>query len=287
ANRVEAEKGETFEEARAKVEDEVRRQLAAERFAEMATRLTDLVYDNPSSLEPAAQALGLGPRLVEGVTRDGLLGVEDVGERAAAASAHAAIFEDPRVRSTLFTTALLNEKSISWVIEVSSDTLAVVRVASFEPAHVPPLEQVNGRIEAILAAEAASKAAAEAGEKALAALRESTADAESSDAFGTPLTVSRMDSQGLAKPVLDAVFSARPDQLPAYVGVTGPQGYVVARVESVQPGEPNEMLAAGLDMELSRSLGMAEQQAVMREMRVRLGVKRTADAEEVLAGEEG
>src|SRR5690606_12595262 len=80
ANRVEAEKGETFEEARAKVEDEVRRQLAAERFAEMATRLTDLVYDNPSSLEPAAQALGLEPRLVEGVTRDGLLGVEDVGE---------------------------------------------------------------------------------------------------------------------------------------------------------------------------------------------------------------
>ncbi len=287
ANRVEAEKGETFEEARAKVEDEVRRQLAAERFAEMATRLTDLVYDNPSSLEPAAQALGLEPRLVEGVTRDGLLGVEDVGERAAAASADAAIFEDPRVRSTLFSTALLNEKSNSGVIEVSSDTLAVVRVASFEPAHVPPLEQVKGRIEAILAAEAASKAAAEAGEKALAALRESTADAESSDAFGTPLTVSRMDSQGLAKPVLDAVFSARPDQLPAYVGVTGPQGYVVARVESVQPGEPNEMLAAGLDMELSRSLGMAEQQAVMREMRVRLGVKRTADAEEVLAGEEG
>src|SRR5690606_41227452 len=69
-----------------------------------------LVYDNPSSLEPAAQALGLEPRLVEGVTRDGLLGVEDVGERAAAASADAAIFEDPRVRSTLFSTALLRSE---------------------------------------------------------------------------------------------------------------------------------------------------------------------------------
>src|SRR5690606_16926980 len=110
---------------------EVRRQLAAERFAEMATRLTDLVYDNPSSLEPAAQELGLALRTVAGVTRDGLLGVEDVGDQAAAASPDAMIFEDPRVRSTLFSGSLLNEKANSGVIEITPDTLAVVRVAAF------------------------------------------------------------------------------------------------------------------------------------------------------------
>lgn len=287
ANQVEAEKGETFEQARAKVEEEVRRQLAAERFAEQATRLTDLVYDNPSSLEPAAQGLGLETRTVTGVTRDGLLGVDEVGEQAAAASSDAVIFEDPRVRSTLFSPSLLNEKANSGVIEITPDTLAVVRVASFEPAHVPALEQVKGRIETILAAEAASKAAAAAGEQALAALREAGSETEGQDEFGTPLTVSRMDTQGLAKPVLDAVFAANASELPAYVGVTGPQGYVVARVEAVEPGEENPMLATGLSMELSRSLGMAEQQAVMREMRATLGVKRTAEAEEALSGEEG
>lgn len=287
ANQVEAEKGETFEEARTKVEEEVRRQLAAERFAEQASRLTDLVYDNPSSLEPAATALGLETRTVTGVTRDGLLGVDDVGEQAAAASPDATIFEDPRVRSTLFSAELLNEKSNSGVIEITPDILAVVRVASFEASHIPPLEQVRGRVEAILTAEAASKAAAQAGEQALAALESSEAQAEVQEDFGTPLTVSRMDSQGLAKPVLDAIFAAKADQLPAFVGVSGPQGYVLARVEEVKPGEENPMLAAGLGLELSRSLGMAEQQAVLREIRTRLGVSRTADAEEVLSGEEG
>lgn len=285
ANEVEAEKGESFDEAREQVESEVRRQLAAEKFAELATRLTDVVYDNPSSLDPAAKALGIEPRMVTGVTRDGLLGIDDVGEQAAAASADAAIFEDPRVRTTLFSPAVLNEKSNSGVIEISPDTLAVVRVASFEPAHVPALEQVKGRVEAVLAAQAARDAAAKAGEEALAKLRSGNA-AELEEKFGTPLTVSRIDNQGLAKPVLDAVFEASAAKLPAYVGVSGPQGYVVARVESVQPGEENPQLSAGLAMELARSWGMAEQRAVLLEMRNRLGVTRTADAEAVLAGDE-
>ena len=285
ANQVEAEKGESFEQAREQVETEVRRQLAAERFAELATRLTDLVYDNPNSLEPAAQQLGLEPRTVTGVTREGLLGVETVGEQAAAASPDAAIFEDPRVRSTLFSPALLNEKANSGVIEITPDTLAVVRVAAFEPVHVPPLEQVKGRVEAVLVAEGARAAAAQAGEQALAALREGGADAQLTEEFGTPMTVSRIDNQGLAKPVLDAVFEVSPQGLPAYVGVSGSQGYVVARVEEVHAGEENTLLAEGLGQELSRSWGMAEQRAVLLEMRNRLGVSRSADAEEVLAGE--
>jgi len=285
ANQVEAEKGETFEEAREQVESEVRRQLAAERFAEMATRLTDLVYDNPSSLEPAAQELGLALRTVSGVTRDGLLGVEDVGDQAAAASPDAMIFEDPRVRSTLFSSSLLNEKANSGVIEITPDTLAVVRVANFEPAHVPAIDQVKGRVESILTAQAARAAAAEAGEQALAALRQNAADEGVEENFGTPMTVSRIDNQGLAKPVLDAVFAVDGQALPAYVGVTGPQGYVVAKVEEVKAGEDNTMLAEGLSIELSRSWGMAEQRAVLMEMRNRLGVARTADAEEVLSGE--
>lgn len=287
ANQVEAEQGETFEQARDKVEAEVRRQLASERFAELATRLTDLVYDNPASLEPAAQQLGIEPRMVTGITRDGLLGVEDVGDQAAAASADAAVFEDPRVRSTLFSSTLLQEKSNSGVIEISPDTLVVVRVESFEAAHVPPLEQVKGRVEAVLSTERAREAATTAGEQALQSLRAGTEGGDALEGFGAPMTVSRIDNQGLAKPVLDAVFGVDPKNLPGFVGVTGPQGYVVARVESVQSGDVDPVLTAGLGTELSRSWGSAEERAVLQEMRERLGVSRTADAEEVLSGEEG
>lgn len=287
ANRVEPEKGETFDEARPKVEQEVRRQLASERFAELATRLTDLVYDNSTSLEPAAQALGVQLRTVTGVTRDGLLGVEDAGDQAAAASPDAAIFEDVRVRSTLFTPALLQEKANSGVIEISPDTMVVVRVASFEPAHVPALEQVKGRVEAILVAERARDAAVAEGEKRLTALKEAPADAGVPDGFGEPLTISRIDSQGVAKAVLDAVFSVAPEKVPTYVGVSGPRGYVIARVESVTPGEVDSLLLAGLGGELSRAWGQAEERAVLQEMRREAGVKFTVDAEAVLEGKNG
>lgn len=287
ANRVEAEKGESFEEARDKVEAEVRRQLASERFADLATRLTDLVYDNPKGLDTAAQALGIEPRLVTGVTRDSLLGVQDAGEQAAAASADATVFQDPRVRSTLFSPSLLQEKANSGVIEISPDTMVVVRVAEFEPAHVPELAQVKGRVESILVAERAREAAAAAGEKELAVVRAAEPDAPLSEGFGSALEVSRIDSQGLAKGILDAIFAVEPKQVPAYVGVPGPQGYVVARVEAVEPGMENSPLMAGLGIELSRSWGVAEEQATLREMRNLAGVKRTPEAEEVIAGESG
>lgn len=287
ANRVEPEKGETFEEARSKVEQEVRRQLASERFADLATRLTDLVYDNPAGLEPAAQALGVQLRTVTGVTRDGLLGVEDAGDQAAAASPDAGIFEDVRVRTTLFSPSLLQEKANSGVIEISPDTMVVVRVASFEPAHVPALDKVKDRVESLLVAERAREAAVAEGEKRLATLREAAASAEVPEGFGEPVTISRIDSQGVAKSVLDAVFAVAPDKVPTYVGVSGPRGYVIARVESVKAGETDTPLIAGLSAELSRAWGQAEERAVLQEMRRQAGVKRTADAEAVLEGENG
>ena len=285
ANQVEPEKGETFEEAREKVEAEVRRQLASERFAELATRLTDLVYDNPATLEPAAQELGIDLRSVTGVTRDGLLGVEEAGDQAAAASPDAALFEDPRVRSILFSPASIQDKANSGVIEISADTLLVVRVEDFQPSHVPPLEQVVGLAESFLVAERARAAATAEGEKALAELKSAGAEAAVSPEFGETLTVSRLDNQGVSKAVLDAVFAADVKALPTYVGVEGPQGYVLARVEGVEAGQADTPMMAGLGLELARSWGAAEERAVLDEMRRELGVARTPDAEEVLSGE--
>lgn len=285
ANQVQAETGESFEAAREKVEAEVRRQLASERFADLATRLTDLVYDNPTGLDVPAQQLGLELRTVTGVTRDGLLGVDEAGEQAAGASPDATVFEDPRVRSTLFSPALLQEKVNSGVIEISPDTMVVVRVAAFQAAHVPPLEQVKGHVEAVLEAERARQAAVEAGEAQLAALRAAAPDAAVPEDFGSAMTLSRIDNQGVAKAVLDAVFAADPKTVPAYVGVTGPQGYVIARVETIEPGDTESPLVTGLGIELSRSWGMAEERAVLAQMRTALGVERTPDAEEALSGE--
>src|SRR5690606_31052690 len=133
---VQPQQGESFEEARAKVETEVRRQLGADRFADMASKLTGLVYDNPSSLQPAADALGLKIKSASGIARDRLLPSEQVPANAASASEDAAILDDVRVRRALFAPQALNDKQNSGVIEISPDTIVALRVEKLEPAHI-------------------------------------------------------------------------------------------------------------------------------------------------------
>ncbi|WJJ93699.1 SurA N-terminal domain-containing protein [Neopusillimonas aromaticivorans] len=219
ATEVEAERGETFEQARAKVQAEVRRQMGSERFADLASRLRDLAYDNATSLEPAAQGLGLEIRKANGIAQDRLLPEQQVQGAAAAASADAAILDDIRVRRALFSPALMAEKQNSGVIEISPDTLVVVRVDQVVPARVQPLDQVSGFIRTALTNERATKAAQEA---AQADMKTWQANAGVVPAgFGDAMTVSRINPQGVETQALEAAFRASADALPAYEGVGG------------------------------------------------------------------
>jgi len=51
AEKVEQDEVEPFEAVRAEIEEEIDHQLGAERFADIATRLTSLVYDHPDSMQ--------------------------------------------------------------------------------------------------------------------------------------------------------------------------------------------------------------------------------------------
>ncbi|WP_237173120.1 SurA N-terminal domain-containing protein [Paracandidimonas lactea] len=284
-NERQAEQGESFEQARAKVETEVRRQLGSERFADMATKLTSLAYDNATSLDPAAQALGLKVHTAAGITRDRLLSADEVPANAASASPDAALLDDVRVRRALFSAPVLNEKQNSGVIEISPDTMLVVRAHEVIPAHVPELAQVTDHIRATLKAERALQAATKAGEQLLAALRNGETGPATEEGFGTVQSVSRIDPKGLPKVITDAAFAVPADKLPAFQGVTGPQGYVVVRIEGAQAGTVDSPQLAGLQSDLSRVWGQAEEKAVLEVMRQRMGVKVLPEAEKAIQGE--
>src|SRR3546814_2690667 len=86
-----------------------------------------LSYDNPSSLQPAADALGIKVRTAAGIARDRLLPSDEVKANAASASEDASLLDDVRVRRALFTPQALNEKQNSGVIEIYPDTMVAVR----------------------------------------------------------------------------------------------------------------------------------------------------------------
>ena len=284
ADEVQPEQGESFEQARTKVEAEVRQQLAADRFADMATQLTSLVYDNPTSLDPAAQDLGLQVRQAGGIARDRLLTADEAGAGAAAASDDAAILGDVRVRQVLFSPQLLNDKQNSGVIEISPDTMVVVRVRESVPAHVPPLDQVRTQIQAQLTNERALAAAVAEGEQALAALQAQP----STEGFDEPVTLSRLDPAGLSKAVLDAAFAVDAEKtLPAFGGVTLPRAYAIVQVEQVKPGTTDTPALAGLGAQMALLWGSVEQQAVLAEMRSQVGVQVTEEGQKLITEGDG
>lgn len=282
-NEAQPEQGESFEQARAKVEQEVKRQLAADRFAEMATRLTDLVYEDNTSLAPAAQALGLTLRKAKGVAADRLLPAVILAQddiAAAAGSADAALLDDPRIRRALFSEASLKEKHSSGVIEISPGVMVVARAETIVPAHVRSLELARDFIRERLVNEQAVAAAREAGEKALATLRAS--DGKDAEGFGGPLTISRMDARGLSEPTVNAVFDARAIALPSYTGVDDAQGYTIVRLDAVEAGEFNPMMRMSLRSQLDQALAAAETSAVLATMREQAKVKVLPEAQQAL-----
>lgn len=278
ANQVQPEKGETFDEARSKVEAEVRRQLAADRFADMATKLTSLVYDNANSLEPAAKELGLQVRQVQGIARDRLLTADEAGPDAAAKSKDAAILGDVRVRQALFSRQVLTDKQNSGVIEISPDTMIVVRANAVTPAHVPDLDKEQAHIRTLLLAERAQAAAVAAGEKVLASLKQQS----SSEGFQDPVTISRLDPAGLSKAVMDAAFGVPHQNLPAYGGVSLPDAYAIVQLDQVKPGSTDKPALDGLGTQLAQIWGGVEEQALLVDLRKSLKVKITEEGHQLI-----
>jgi peptidyl-prolyl cis-trans isomerase D len=267
---------------RDQIAQEIRKQIAATRFSDMATKLTSLVYDQRDSLQPAADALGLKIRQAGGITRTGLLAKDQAGAGAAADSPDSSLLDNPRVRQALFSPEVLRDKQNSGVIELAPDTMVVVRVAAMTPAHVPPLDKVKDEVHARLLDERAADAAAKAGEQALETLRKDAA--ASTQGFGGPVDVSRQNPQTLSRPVLDAVMRAPATRLPAYAGTRDGNDYVVARIESVQPGKSDPAELTSLNQQLSNAWGQAEDDAVLKMLRSQYKVEIAPEATKILQG---
>ncbi|MDH0686443.1 SurA N-terminal domain-containing protein [Achromobacter animicus] len=270
-------------EVKDQITAEVRKQIAAQRFSEMASQLNKQVYDQRDSLQPAADAVGLKLRTASGVTREGLLPAEKAGPGSAADSPDAALLDNPRVRQVLFSPDVLREKQNSGVIELAPDTMLAVRVASVEPAHVPPLDKVSEVIRAKLLDERSAEAAKKAGEAALAANK---ADPAATEGFGPAITVTRQNPQDLSRPVLDAVMRLPSATLPAFTGVQSGVDYTLVRLEKVEAGKSDAADMERLAQQLSGAWGQAENEALIRMLRQQYEVNVTPAAADVIRGDQ-
>ncbi|HLS41718.1 MAG TPA: SurA N-terminal domain-containing protein [Paenalcaligenes sp.] len=271
ADEVVAESGPAFAEVKDEVEAEVRQQLAAERFADMATQLTNLAYENADSLNAAADALGLTVQHAKGIARDGIMAAADIGEQAAADSPYAAELNEPSIRQALFSAQSLVQRQNAGVIELAADKLVAIRATTIHEPQIPPFERVKAQIHQRLLSEAAQAKATERGEALLAEL---TAGQELEELpFSNIQAISRLDNGGLDKAAIDAIMGANLEALPTYVGFETETGYSVVKVMGEEKTDLDPALMNFISQQLQQLWARAEEQATLQAMRDSLKVE--------------
>lgn len=205
-----------FEEVRADIESELKRARAAKEFAQLAEQLNNLAYEQSDSLKPAAEALKLPIQQSPWITRKPVPGSPLGSEK---------------LLTAVFSEDVLKNKRNSEVVEVGPGTLIAARLLEHKPAAVRPFEDVQAEIRKRLVQEEARKRAVAEGRDKLEKLAKG---GNPELAWGKPITLSRMKSEGVSEPVLRAVFRAGTESLPAYAGVEdGDSGYRLIRVNAV------------------------------------------------------
>ena len=162
---IRAPKGKSFEQARTDLERAYRKEEAGRLFYEYAERLGDLAYEDPDSLEPAADALGLKIQKSDWVGREGGEGV----------------LASLRVAATAFSDDVLAQRHNSELIELGAEQVLVLRVVEHEESSAQPLEKVRSEIELLLKKREAAKLAEQKGNELIASL----AGGASMDQFAT------------------------------------------------------------------------------------------------------
>ncbi len=215
---VRAERVKPLEQVRAEIADDLKRQAAVKKYAELAESFSNTVYEQSDSLKPAVDKFKLIPQqsawLAKGSTTNGPLA-------------------NPKLLAALFSDDAIKNKRNTEAVEVAPNTLVAARVLEYKPTAQLPFETVKPEIEKRLMREEAAKLAIKEGESRLARLgKGETLDLS----WGAARSISRSNAPGFAPDALRAIFAADASKLPTYAGMTLPEGgYALYRIAQVKP----------------------------------------------------
>jgi peptidyl-prolyl cis-trans isomerase D len=218
----------SFEEARAEVENEFRKDRAQTGFYDDSQKMADAAFAALTELDSVAKSMNLQVHEIKGFTREG------GGEFGA----------DKGVIDAAFSEEVLERRQNSPLIPVGDDKAVVLRVVAHKAAEPKPLADVRADIEGRLRNQAAREAAAAKGADVVARLQKGESW-ESLGAMGVKPVgkrfVTREDSIA-PHAVVNATFEPSKSEIseakPYVSGVTTDDGnYAVLAVTQVRNGD--------------------------------------------------
>lgn len=219
--------GSDFADARDAIEQQYRRQQARQQFFDMADQLANLTYENPESLDIAAEALSLPIEKTGLFTRDG--GSESISA-------------NPKVVEAAFSDDVLNQDLNSPTIDLSETDLVVIRKDQYIPAKTLSYDSVGPAIEQQLRYEAAVDKAIKDGEAKIAEINNGKAVDSVFDEsqWQVPKFYGR-DSDEISEQVLQHAFAMPRSQQQTVSGFTADNGnYIVVVLSAVKDGADDE-----------------------------------------------
>jgi peptidyl-prolyl cis-trans isomerase D len=248
-----------FEEVRAELEAELRKARAKAEWAKVAETFTNTVYEQSDSLQPVIDKLKLDKKTAT-VLRNPLPGSS--GPLVSA-----------KFLDAVFGTEAVANKRNTDAIEVAPNQLVSARVVKHLPARVLPLADVKEQVRSGFIARRAAEQARKDGEARLAAVKAAPAEA-----LPETKVVSRVKTEGLPRPVLEAALRADASKLPVVVGVDlKDQGYVVLRVSQVLPREEVPGGDDALRAQFGQAWARAEGDAYLAALKKRFKAEVKAD----------
>ena len=257
-----------FEEVRAELEKDTQEGARERAFNELTGKLVDAAYKTPTSLEPAAKALGLPLQTTPAFSRAGGPGIAS----------------DAKVLRVAFSETMLQDGTASDPIELGPERTVLIRVIDHEPEKAMPLAQVRDAVVAAIRADRQRKAA-EAAADALVKAAKSKGLAEAATAAGLAVGEANDITRGMPVPSPDAAraFFNEPRPQAGQVAVNkvlvGGQ-YVVFAVRAVRDadiGQVTPQERATLRQQVSAATGMQAQDAFIRAARAKYRIKVAED----------
>ena len=240
-----------FEEVRAEIEGELRKAKAKAEWAKVAEQFTNTVYEQSDSLQPVIDKLKLDKKTAT-VLRTPMPGASGP-------------LVSVKLLDAVFGNEAVANKRNTDAIEVAPNQLVSARVVKHSPARTLALAEVKDTVRESLVTQLAAEQARKAGLARVAALKQAPGEA-----LAQTLTVSRAQTQGAPKLVIDAAMAADASKLPAVLGVDmQAQGYLVLRVLQVLPRDAAPGGDDALRAQFAQAWGLAEAEAYMAALKKR------------------
>lgn len=232
----------SLDEAKTEIAAEIKKQLAAKKYAEMAEVFSNTVYEQSDSLKPVADKLKLTVETASNLTRQ--------PDDAAGAA-----LRNPKFLEALFSDDAVKNKHNTEAVEIAPNTLISGRVVEYKPTGKRPFNEVRALVQERVMQIETQNLARKAGESRLASLQKSPDDA----GFSAVKIVSRAKSD-LDNAALAATMKADVSKLPAFVGIDLPgQGYTIYRINKVtEPVSVDETRRKEEQQQISNALAQQE-----------------------------